>query len=156
MNFGPTKFKDEYVWKKYHKNELHSCLVTHRLTKLSQNLYLINTHIFMYRYARCSCNLWISPWFDCVFWVFSYFFKLSLVVCLINLNILVCQNAKCTAGYGRFTDLIEFLGNFHILLHVWNVITSPNFHKLCVSYVGMKNKPMLPFMIKSVYFLDNF
>ena len=44
--------------KKYHKNERHLRLVTHSFTKLSQNVCLIDTHILIYRYARCNCNLW--------------------------------------------------------------------------------------------------
>ena len=32
-----------------------------------------------------------------------------------------------TTGYGRFYNLDAFLGNFHILLHVWNAITWSNF-----------------------------
>ena len=43
-----------YVWKKYHKNERHLCLLaSHICTKLSQNACLINN--LMYRYARCNC-----------------------------------------------------------------------------------------------------
>ena len=38
-----------YVWKIHHKNEWHLCLVAHRFTKLSQNVYLVNTHILVYR-----------------------------------------------------------------------------------------------------------
>ena len=34
-----------------------------------------------------------------------------------------------TASYGSFSDLI-FFGNFYILQHVCNVITSSNFYKL--------------------------
>ena len=30
-----------------------------------------------------------------------------------------------TAEYGRFSNLIAFFGNFHILLHVWNIIIPP-------------------------------
>ena len=36
--------------KKYHKNERHLCLVVHLLSKLSQNVCLINTQIFMHCY----------------------------------------------------------------------------------------------------------
>ena len=49
------------------KNELLFCLVIHSFTKLSQNVFLINTHILIYWHARCI-------WFWCVFWVFSYIF----------------------------------------------------------------------------------
>ena len=34
-----------YVWKLYHKNERHLCLVTHSFPKLSQNVCLINKYI---------------------------------------------------------------------------------------------------------------
>ena len=47
-----------YEWKKYHKNEQYLCLVTHIFTKLLQNVCLINTHILIYRHARCNCKLW--------------------------------------------------------------------------------------------------
>ena len=83
-----------YVWKKYLKNKRHLRLVTHIFTKLSQNVFLFNTHILMYQYARCNCKLWKAIWFYCIFWVFSYIFiehsclnccistKLSLIVYL--------------------------------------------------------------------------
>ena len=57
---------------KYIKNERHLSLVTHSFTKLSQNVCLIDTHILMYRHARCDCKLWNTLWFYCDFWVFSY------------------------------------------------------------------------------------
>ena len=34
---------------KYHKNERHLCLVTNSFTRLSQNVCLISTHLFIYR-----------------------------------------------------------------------------------------------------------
>ena len=38
--------------------------------------------------------------------------------------------------------LIGLLGNFQILLYVWNVISSSNFYKLCIKLnVEMKSKP---------------
>ena len=40
---------------------------THIFTKFSQNVYLINTHIFIYRHARCNCKLWSVPWICCIF-----------------------------------------------------------------------------------------
>ena len=46
-----------------------------------------------------------------------------------------------TAGYGWFSDLMHFFVNFHILLHVCNIITSSNFYKLCLNakeYIEMK------------------
>ena len=42
--------------KKYHKYERQLCLETHNFTKLLQNMCLINTHILVYRYARCNCK----------------------------------------------------------------------------------------------------
>ena len=59
-----------YVWKKYHKNVPYLCFVAHSITKLSQNMCLINTHILMFQYARCNRKLWKVFWFYCVFWVF--------------------------------------------------------------------------------------
>ena len=47
-----------YVWKIHHKNEWHLCLVAYIFTKLSQNVYLINTHILIYRQVRYDCKLW--------------------------------------------------------------------------------------------------
>ena len=37
-----------YVLEKFHKNERHLSLVAHSYTKLSQNVCLINMHIFIY------------------------------------------------------------------------------------------------------------
>ena len=82
------------------------CLVPHIISKLTQNVYLINTHILIYWHARCDCTLWNAIWFYCVFWVFSYIIddlsclncfistKLALVVYLINTHILICWQAK--------------------------------------------------------------
>ena len=38
-----------------------------------------------------------------------------------------------TAVYGTFFRLISSFGHFHLFLHVWNLISSLNFHKLSVS-----------------------
>ena len=95
-----------YVWKIYHKNEWFSCLIEHIFTKLLQNACLINTHILMYWYIRCNCKLWSAICFYYDFRVYSYIIddhlwlnccisnKLSQIVCLINVNILVCQYTK--------------------------------------------------------------
>ena len=37
-----------------------------------------------------------------------------------------------TADYGKFSDLIAFFENFHILIRVCKDITSSNFYKLCM------------------------
>ena len=88
--------------KKNHKNEQNLCLVTHIFTKLSQNVYLINTLIFIYYHSRCYRKLWSLYWFECIFQEFSYiideyscvkyciFTKLSQMMCLINVHILIC------------------------------------------------------------------
>ena len=52
--------------KKYHKKEWNLCFVAHSFTKLSQNVCLVNVHIWVYHMPNV------------------------------------------TAGYGRFSDLIEF------------------------------------------------
>ena len=69
----------------------------------------------IYRRARCNCKLWKALWFNSVFWVLSYIyddhsclkccisFKLSQIMCLIDVNILVCQKAKC---YYRLCKII--------------------------------------------------
>ena len=37
-----------------------------------------------------------------------------------------------TAGYEGSSDSIAFFEKFHIIWHVWNIIVSLNFDKLCV------------------------
>ena len=81
-----------------------------------------------------------SPWFYCVYWIFSYITdkysclnccistKLSQIVCLVNVHILACQRAKCHCRLRKF--LFRFLRT--LALHIWNVITSSNFYKLYV------------------------
>ena len=81
-----------------------------------------------------SINVWIivsSPKFHrlCVWSMHTFWYVIMPYV---------------TAGYGRFSDLIVFFGNFHILLNVWNVITSPNFYKLCIyGYVSLVFLPTM-------------
>ena len=43
-----------YVWEIHHKHERHLRLVAHIFTKLLQSVYLSNTHILIYWYARCD------------------------------------------------------------------------------------------------------
>ena len=38
-----------------------------------------------------------------------------------------------TVCYGKSSDLNKFFGNLKILLHIWNIIPSPNFYKLNAS-----------------------
>ena len=91
----------------HHKNERNLRLVSYIDTKLSHNVYLINTHILIDRLARCDCKVWNALWFYWVFfWVFSNIFddysclnfcisaKLSHIVSLSDVHIMVCQHAK--------------------------------------------------------------
>ena len=108
---------------------LHLCLVTHILTKLSQNVCLINTHIFMYWYARCTCKLWKVPWLYCVFEVFSYRIdnhsclncfistKLSQIMFLINVHVLICQYAKCDCRLCKVLWFNAFFSRIFMLFH---------------------------------------
>ena len=134
-----------YDWNFFHKNEQNLYFVTHNFTKLSQNICLIKTHILIYLFAKCNCNLWKAFWFYCVFLGFSYiidkhsclkyciFTKLSRIVFLINVQILVYWHAKCDCRLRKVLlfDCVLFK-NFHIILHIWNVIASSNFYKLCI------------------------
>ena len=61
---------------------------------------------------------------------YCIFSQHSQSVCLININILVCQKARCDCK-DSLVQLCLFV-NFRILLHVSNVITSSNFYNLCV------------------------
>ena len=130
-----------YVWKKYYKNERHFCLVTHIFAKLSQNVCLFNMHILMYWHARCNCKLWnaIRFYFDflghfiyideyaCMkYFMFTNFHRLGVSL-LYTFWFDIMPNVP--VDYGWFA---QFFGNFHILLHDWNVITSSNFYILCV------------------------
>ena len=47
--------------KVYHKNKQYLWLVTYIISKFSQNLCLINTHIFIYWHTRCNCKLSKAP-----------------------------------------------------------------------------------------------
>ena len=64
------------------------------------------------------------------------FTKLSQNVCLINTQILIYIDMPyVTASYGTPFDFIVFFRYFHIFLtiiHVWSIVSSPNFHRLCV------------------------
>ena len=103
---------------------------------------LINTHILIYRYVRCDCKLRNAFRFYFVLCVFTYIIDVWSIVSKPNFHRLCiwlmytfwCVNMpSVTAGYRRFSYSIAFFpGNFHILQHVWNVITSSNFHKSCV------------------------
>ena len=65
--------------KKCHKNKWHLCLENNIFTKLSQNMCLINIHIFIYQRTKRDCKLWN------VCLKFSISTKLSQIVVVINL-----------------------------------------------------------------------
>ena len=137
-----------YVWKIYHKNDWHLRLVAHRCTKLSQNMYLINTHILTYSHARYDCKLWNTLWLYYVFFlVFSYIIindhsclncyistKLLLIAYLINNDMFKCQMwlkvMECLLILLRFCKFCTKLTN----IHVWWALSSPNIHKLYICY----------------------
>ena len=109
-------------------------------TKLSQIMCLINIHILIYQYARCDWKLWNISWLCCVFCKFSdiinnnsclncyIFTKLSQTVCLIHTYNLVCRYARCDCRLWKIIWFKCILGNFRILFHILNVISSLNFH----------------------------
>ena len=79
---------------KISQNERHLCLVAHILTKLSQNVCLINIHTLVYQYTKCNCMLWKAFQFYYIFWVFSYI--IDKHSCL-----------KCKYLHQTFTDCIS-------------------------------------------------
>ena len=53
--------------------------------------------------------------------------------CLFNIYTFWNANMlNVTISYGGFSNIIAFLGQSYILLHVWDVITWSNFYNLCV------------------------
>ena len=84
-----------------HIIKYHSCLRWCILTKLSQTVCLVNTHILVYRYGRCDCRLLKVLWFIFVFLEFSYimtclkgyiFTKLSQTVYLVIVHSYIAYN----------------------------------------------------------------
>ena len=115
------------------------CLMFEKnITKIFYRMY-INANDLKYRHARCDWKLCNIPRFYIVFRVFSctidehysclkycIFTKILHIVCLINVNILVCQHAKCDCRLWNVLWLnFVFFGIFlYILQHVWNNIAS--------------------------------
>ena len=143
------------MWKNYHKNEQHSRLVTYIFTKLSQNMRLINTHILIYQHVMCHCKLWNASWFYCVFFgvlliidVFSCLnhyicTKLSQNLCLINIHILIYWHARYDCRLWNVYSFYCIFWEFYTQLttiHVWIVVSPPNFHKLCVQSIDTFKK----------------
>ena len=128
---SPPIFIMKIFLKKYHKNKRHLRLVAHIVTKLSQNVYLINTHILIYRYARCNCKLCKFLWFCCVFLAFSYIIddhsclnclicaKLSHILCPIDTHILACQNAKFNCKLWQVLWFNTFFGEIFVYYYMF-------------------------------------
>ena len=130
-----------YVWKIHHKNERFLCLVAHIVTKLSQKVCLIITHILIFWHVRCDYNLWNAYWFYCIFRVFSYIFddhhhsclicyistKISLIVYLINTHILIFWHVRYFYKLRKVFWFNWFFGNFN----VWYVILHQPFTNFC-------------------------
>ena len=80
--------------------------------------------------------------------MFAIFTKLSKTVCLINMHILIYRYARCNCNLWKVFWFYCPFWYFHTLLttiHVWIIVSSPNFHRLFVSwmytfwYVNMSN-----------------
>ena len=106
--------RQRVVLKKNRKNQRHLCLATHIFTKLSQNVYLINTHILEYRHDRLDCKLWNAHWFYCLFCIFIHKWRLfvSEVLCIWVMYLFWYINmSDGTASYGTFLDYLVFFVN---------------------------------------------
>ena len=96
--FGTFDFQPCLGLKKYHKNKRHSCIILNIITKILQNVCLINTHVLMYWQVRCDRKLWYAPRFWCFFKEFLLYIHASIHVWsfiispqnFINTYILVC------------------------------------------------------------------
>ena len=135
-----------YVRKINHKNERHLRLVSHILTKLSQNVCLTNIQILIYGHSRCDCKLWNAPWFYYVFWVVSYINnwllmsellylhkkKHSLIVYLIDTDVSKCQ--MCLQVMESFLILWLFFANS---AQNWQILMSEviYLHQTFICYV---------------------
>ena len=130
-----------------YKNEWRLCLETYIITKLSQPVFLINTHILIYSHARCDHKLWTAKWFYYIFWVFSYIFDdhSYLNCCILQTftkhvvrHTLWCINLPdVTAGYRTSLDFVSwvFLKKIDEYSCLKCFLFSPNFHKLCIKLI---------------------
>ena len=64
----------------------------------------------------------------------------SLNVWLSNIYILICQHTKCDYRLWKVLWFNCIFCKFSLLIHVWNVITSSNFYKLCIKTEVLKWK----------------
>ena len=134
------------------KNERHFCLLTHFLTKLSQNVCLINMHIFLYWHARCDCKLYHVLWLYCVFFLlilahnqnhsclnFCIIVKLSQTICLIDTHNLVYQNARYDCRLWKFLWInCVFFGIF-IYYYMFKTLY---FHQTLTNYINSYRIPL--------------
>ena len=91
-------FNSLVTLQKYHKNKHHFCLKWYIFTKLSQIVYLSNTHILIYWHDRSDC-MFTHNWKLFMFEAKFFFIKHSQFVYLI-------------------TDLFAFLVNFYIVKYL--------------------------------------
>ena len=116
-------------------------MVRHNFIKLTQNMFLINTQNLIYHYAKCNCKLWNAPLlrFLGISIHYSYFIFQSTVfsqnfhkLCvLLMYTFLYVNMPNGTAGYGRFSDSIAFLGIF-IYYYMFETLQLHQFFTNCV------------------------
>ena len=128
------------IYQKEAFKALYFIVLDRKFMKKIHNMWLTNTHILICQYARCDFKLWNAPWFYCVFCVFSYIFddhysclnyciftKHSQIVFWLMYTFWFVNLPNMTAGYGRFSDLIVFFGEFS---YIWTSLKSYTFIKL--------------------------
>ena len=62
------------------------------------------------------------------------FTKLALNMCLFSAQIFMIEFPGVTTSYGETLDFIAFFEYFYTLMtsiHVWSIVSSLNFHRLC-------------------------
>ena len=101
----------------------------------------VSSHYTHFDISTCQMLMQVieRPLILLCFWVFSYIFddhsslncfisiKLSLNVCLINTNILICWHARCNHKLRKVLLFYWVLWKFQCLIHY----SSSNFHKFC-------------------------
>ena len=128
---------------------LHVLWKFKKLTRIFSELYIY----FSTRRFWCTFQFWISRLFlgrsETMFYFFieyhkkrylcsikHFFTKLSHNVCLTNTHILTYLHVRCNCILWNVRYFCcVFFKNFHTSLptiHVWSIVSSPNFHRLCV------------------------